>query len=471
MVINKSKALALFFTTCVVTRIASSIYYIEDADSLRFALGILDYDVVKYQPHFPGYPVYCFLVKIFYFFTNSLAISFSIVGGVAVFCIIYFISKILDINLQTFSGLVFCGVVFFNPLVWLMSNRYMPDLFGLALATVSFYYLSAKSNIKDISLGLLFAGLLAGVRLSYMPILIVPAFYKFFKSEYKIYLISAFTLGCSLWIIPLISITGLENLIIAASKQTEGHFSDFGGTIFTENNWLKRLAAIMRSIWADGLGGYWAERSWQTMALSLPMVYILWCGIKELRLRIDKKTILVFISFGVVYAIWIYFFQNVLHKSRHVLPLLIPSFIILHRGSLNLINVKSILSTSILIIFFISLISITSNLVLQHKKYNAITRVKNEILTADFQYPIASTPLVNYYLKQHGIKNQFLDIKSNEDIKSIMSLEESELFLIGNFKENFLGNYNIISDSVYYHNPYVNRMWSKLNTYMLNRHE
>tara|TARA_B100001989_G_C24336595_1_gene362808 strand:- start:182 stop:550 length:369 start_codon:yes stop_codon:yes gene_type:complete len=121
--------------------------------------------------------------------------------------------------------------------------------------------------------------------------------------------------------------------------------------------------------------------------------------------------------------------------------------------------------------FFTSLISITSNLVLQHKKYNAITRVKNEILTADFQYPIASTPLVNYYLKQHGIKNQFLDIKSNEDIKSIMSLGESELFLIGNFKENFLGNYKIISDSVYYHNPYVNRMWSRLNTYRLNRHE
>ena len=227
----------------------------------------------------------------------------------------------------------------------------------------------------------------------------------------------------------------------------------------------------MRSIWADGLGGYWAERSWQTMALSLPTVYILWCGIKELRLRIDKKTILLFISFGVVYAIWIYFFQNVLHKSRHVLPLLVPSFIILHRGLLNLINVKSILSTSILIMFFTSLISITSNLVLQHKKYNAITRVKNEILTADFQYPIASTPLVNYYLKQHGIKNQFLDIKSNEDIKSIIALGESELFLIGNFKENFLSNYNIISDSVYYHNPYVNRMWSKLNTYRLNRHE
>ena len=68
MVINKSKALTLLFATCVVTRIASTIYYIEDADSLRFALGILDYDVVKYQPHFPGYPVYCFLVKIFYFF-------------------------------------------------------------------------------------------------------------------------------------------------------------------------------------------------------------------------------------------------------------------------------------------------------------------------------------------------------------------------------------------------------------------
>ena len=100
----------------------------------------------------------------------------------------------------------------------------MPDLFGLALATVSFYYLIAKSDIKDISLGLLFTGLPAGVRLSYMPILIVPAFYKFVKSEHKIYLISAFTLGCSLWMIPLISITGLENLIRQLQNKQRGIF-------------------------------------------------------------------------------------------------------------------------------------------------------------------------------------------------------------------------------------------------------
>ena len=109
MVMNKSKALTLLFATCVLTRIASTIYYIEDADSLRFALGILDYDVVKYQPHFPGYPVYCFLVKIFYSFTNSLAISFSIVGGVACLCIIYFIAKIRILFFRRSLVSVLCG--------------------------------------------------------------------------------------------------------------------------------------------------------------------------------------------------------------------------------------------------------------------------------------------------------------------------------------------------------------------------
>ena len=38
----------------------STIYYIEDLDSLRFALSMIDYDVAKLQPHFPAYPVFLF---------------------------------------------------------------------------------------------------------------------------------------------------------------------------------------------------------------------------------------------------------------------------------------------------------------------------------------------------------------------------------------------------------------------------
>ena len=468
-VIKDKNALLILLICCLVSRILTTIYYIEDTDSLRFALSITDYDITKLQPHFPGYPVYCFLAKILYFFTKSFAVTFSILGGVAVFFIIYFLLKILEINLESVPGLLLSGIVFFNPLLWLMSNRYMPDLFGLALAISSFYFLSVEKKHKNILLGFLFTGLLAGVRLSYLPILIVPFCYSFFNSKNKVYLVSIFSFGCIVWLIPLVWVTGIDNLINAAAKQTQGHFADFGGTIITENNWWKRLLMILRSIWSDGLGGYWIGRSWETLILSLPMIYILYSGLKELKVQKKKNSISIYISFGIVYAIWIFFFQNVLHKSRHILPLLVPLFVILHSGLLFLNKKKNILNTILLIIFFTSTINITTNLILQHKKPNAISSVKNVILKKGFQFPIASTPLINYYLQQHGLENDFLDIESDEDIRNIKLSGEYELFLIGNFKKQFLIDYYIISDSTYYHNPYVNRMWSEINTYFLEK--
>ena len=69
----------------------SSIYYIEDIDSLRFALSIFDrYSLKDLQPHFPGYPVFCFLGSLIYMVTGSLANTFSIIGSMATFIIIYF---------------------------------------------------------------------------------------------------------------------------------------------------------------------------------------------------------------------------------------------------------------------------------------------------------------------------------------------------------------------------------------------
>ena len=91
--LTKEQTYTLLFFACIFSRLATSIYYIEDIDSLRFALSIDEYNLLKLQPHFPGYPVYCFIAKILFFFTNSLGITFSIVGGVSLFVIIYFTLK------------------------------------------------------------------------------------------------------------------------------------------------------------------------------------------------------------------------------------------------------------------------------------------------------------------------------------------------------------------------------------------
>ena len=63
-----------------------------------------------------------------------------------------------------------------------------------------------------------------------------------------------------------------ESLIVSAKKQTVGHFTEFGGTAITENNWANRLLYTIESIWSDGLGGYWVQRSWQTLFFSFFLI-------------------------------------------------------------------------------------------------------------------------------------------------------------------------------------------------------
>src|SRR5690606_28192664 len=122
----------VFLLICILSRVVSAIYYIEDPDSLRFALSVFDqFDLLSMQPHFPGYPVFCFMAKIFYVIFGNFSIVFSIIGGIAVFLIIIFVLKLLKLPLLSLEGVLTAILLFFNPMIWIMSNKYMPDLIGV----------------------------------------------------------------------------------------------------------------------------------------------------------------------------------------------------------------------------------------------------------------------------------------------------------------------------------------------------
>ena len=168
---NESKTWAYLLFLCLASRLLSSIYYIEDPDSLRFVLGVLDYDVSKMQPHFPAYPVFCFIAKALYVVTGRYALSFSLIGGLATFVIIYSTLKIVRTKVVEWFGLALVFILFFNPLLWLMANRYMPDLLGVALCLSACFFVSERNRMTA-QIGFFIAGLLLGVRLSYAPIIL-----------------------------------------------------------------------------------------------------------------------------------------------------------------------------------------------------------------------------------------------------------------------------------------------------------
>ena len=448
----------LLFSICLISRLITSIYYIEDIDSLRFALGIMDeYNISKFQPHFPGYSIFCFFAIFLYKITGSLALTFSIIGGISTYVIVYFSLKILKIQLLSKDSYLITLILFFNPMIWILSNRYMPDLMGVAVVLAVVYLITFSKNKLENYIGFILAGILFGVRLSYFPLIIIPIIFILLKRNNLFQLLISFLFGVLVWLIPFILTQGFDILIDIGLKHSSGHFNDFGGTIFTESNYFLRFKFLIQTIWSDGLGGYWLDRSWITIIISFMILYFLYQFILN-RIKFNKNFKILLAS-AFLYLIWIFFFQNLIYKSRHVLPLVV--IILLFFGYIiKNLNFKNI---SIILGLFLSILTI--NLVISHKNGTSIYFLKN-YLQIQKKHFLVSNALVNYYLKSNGIKSNYINVDTAE-INEINSKLEGvkEFKIIGNYSEIFETNYNISLDTIFYHNPYINRMWSEIPLY------
>ena len=455
----------------------STIYYIEDLDSLRFALSMVDYDVAKLQPHFPAYPVFCGIAKLFYVLIRRYALAFSLIGGLSTFFTIFFTLKIAKIQNTILLGKIAIFVVFMNPLFWLMSNRYMPDAMGVACLLASLYFATRQTENKTKTsgfrnvVGFFLAGILMGIRLSYLPLLL-PALLMQLKHRGRLKCVIAGLVGILIWFIPLLSITGWNTLVTAAQRQSHGHFSDFGGTVSTQPELWFRFTKLFESIWADGFGLYWQGRHLITACTTLILIGIITINWRALKIWITEKLsqkdfqFLNPIFIGcVVYLVWVFLGQNVIHKSRHVLPLL--PFLCL---GIALACSKTVglwrkfrypFAWVTVISFLLSYSYVTLYTVVQHTKPTAIAQV-HEYLSdrppeQDDKLHIVSVPLIKYYLVSQAIEAVYIPIKNEADLAQLDKLETG-FIVIG----SRLPNRAPKVEKVFYHNPYVNRMWSEI---------
>ena len=136
----------------------------------------------------------------------------------------------------------------------------------------------------------------------------------------------------------MVFITGPSDLLLMAKKQTVGHFmADFGGTIFTDKSMYDRILLLIRSVWADGFGGYWTSRGPTSILLSAALIAQLFLGSKDVfRKWNSENKIRPFILCAGIYFVWILLFQNVIYKSRHVLPIILFFCILMIEGQENI---------------------------------------------------------------------------------------------------------------------------------------
>ena len=474
----------LLLILLLVSRLWSTIYYIEDLDSLRFALSMIDYNVVKNQPHFPAYPVFCFITKLVYQLIGRYTVSFSIVGAFSTFLTIFFLIRSANIQLTSLLGALVIFFSTFNPLFWLMSNRYMPDMMGVACMMSCFYYLqpnNTKTNYNSL-IGFFLTGILLGVRLSYTPFLfplLVTNLFSTKEKKLKWYqLATSGIFGISTWLFPLISMTGWTELIDSARIQSHGHFTDFGGTITTESNYARRTERLIESVWADGLGFYWLGRDLTTVIPTVCLSLLVCVSFIKSKPRIPVK-IRNFAQTAMLsclaYLIWIFYFQNIIHKSRHVLPLLPFAALFVAICLTRIIENTSrtwlnFLFKEILILGLASYTLVSFHLVSQHKEPTAIAQIYEHLkqVNNDYHKPIQiiSVPLIKYYLSAQGFNAKYLVVQQEGEFNLKKQLDQnSDWIAIGSaLPSEVIGDRKTLAKK-FYHNPYVNRMWSSLTVY------
>ena len=344
----------------------------------------------------------------------------------------------------------------------------MPDIFGLSLLIVGIYFflriLKFQHKKDYFILGAVLA-LLSGVRLSFIPFFIPIVF--LFNNKKIIYLFISGLIFLLIWLIPLIFITGAEELINLFINDSRGHFYSWGGTVMSSNVTLdQRLMKVFEFTFVDGFSFWKSERNWITIINTILIVFYLFhfiSDIKKHNLKSNIQEIKLILICILSYFLWIYFFQNISYKARHILPF-IPIICVILAIPINRLFHEKIHNKVITLLFITTHFYITYFLVNQHLTPSAISQINKTISNEkNNNIVVVSDGLKNYFWNKSNNKNILFLNKNkikNSEIKNYIN--SGCVVYSSNKIENINCDYEILN---FYHNPHVNRLWSHLRIY------
>ncbi len=448
--------------TAIATRLLTTIYYVEDPDSLHFALSMVDFDIARLQPHFPGYLVFVGLARLFTAITGSFAVGFSLVGALATVLLLLGVRALAGIRLASRSGLILAVATLGNGMLWVYANRYMPDLLGTALLVWTLHDLTSEREGRRIR-GAFTAALLAGTRLSYIPFLLPVALYALTWRGARLRAATLFVAGILLWAVPLLITTGWPEILTIAANQTTGHFDEFGGTIRTEPNIVLRLARMLEGIWSDALTGYWRGRDPLTVVAGLGALVAIGAALSPARTALRSRRWQLIAAAIASYLVWIFLYQNVIYHSRHLLPL-VPFLLLGVTVGLERILRRGMLGTAVVLVTLGAATVVGVGLAWQHKRPSAIAQAGEELRRSGRPLTVVSTRLVNDYLAATGVQARFLAVDS-EGIDDSLRLRPAagRVVSVGDYRDSI--PFPAAGVRRFYHNPYVNRIWPQIELY------
>ncbi len=289
----------------------SAPHYPEDWDGIGFVFSIAHFDLARFTPHPPGYPVYVAALKFAAFFEQNMtaATAVSVASGAAA------ILLLRDAAARTWgtrAGWLVAEGVLLTPLFWRSATVIGTEGLALMFVALAAWGLSRHASaVVGVAVGL---GL--GVRLSWAPFFVPLLFLVARPGRARAAVLAV--LAVLAWLVPLLAVVGLVPLVTLLQAHFGGHAARWGGTFLTEPG-AERALWMLRDVFVDGLG-IDGDAIGVGLAVAFVVVAVRALSTWKQASFIQWRAVAILV---VPYFAWIAVGQNLREQPRHVLPLVV----------------------------------------------------------------------------------------------------------------------------------------------------
>ncbi len=216
---------AAFSLLTVLSRLPYRARMLYNWDAVQFALALHEYDVVKHQPHPPGYILYVALGRMVHGWIGDAAAAYVLLAvafsGGSTFVVYLLARSIYD----RATALTAAALLAVSPLFWFYGTvglSYAGE--ALMASTVAYFAFRAmRGGETDTWLAAGYLGLAGGLRQSLLllmfPMWLVSAAVGVRRPRVILISAAVLTVAVSVWFVPMIVLTGGLERYLDASRQ------------------------------------------------------------------------------------------------------------------------------------------------------------------------------------------------------------------------------------------------------------
>lgn len=332
---------ALLCSFIISTRLHYKFPYLYSWDSVQFALSIEHFDVIKHQPHPPGYIFYSFGLKFLDLFVKDpnltmiyVNIAATIFGSIFLFLLLFELTSDSDFETRLLLSCAAAAIYVTNPIVWFygcVSEIYAVE--GCLVCLLCYSLFISFRMPKLLPLTAVVFGLTGGIRLT-TEVFLFPVFlFVILKANKRTVLLSILLLVVSnlLWFVPIVVLTGgIRTYIHAVLNQGLRESSVTAG--FKFRTFLEISTSLLQVI-------------------TIPLLLLILMRIKSIRIKQE-----LFLLISILPALLFFLF---IHFPKHgyllaVIPTLIALVISLLRNQqYNRFVLSAVLLLAIVLNYFI----------------------------------------------------------------------------------------------------------------------